>query len=88
MGNILFIGLYRVNTYIIEYTCIYIYIYIFVSPLEITNIPYTQGDRIHIYIYVYMYICIYVYMYIYHYIFDRTKYYANVSLGENKMHLN
>ena len=33
------------------YNCIYIYIYI-VSPLEIINIPCTQGDRIHIYIYI------------------------------------
>ena len=30
----------------------YIYIHIFVSPLEIINIPYTHGDRIHIYIYI------------------------------------
>ena len=38
----------------------YVYIYIFVSPLEITNIPCTQGDQIHIY----MYVCIYIYIYI------------------------
>ena len=31
------------------------YIYIFVSPLEIINIPCTQGDRIHLYIYTYIY---------------------------------
>ena len=50
LGNILFIRGYHINiyTYIIEYTCIYI----FVHPLEIINIPCTQGDKIYIYTYI------------------------------------